>query len=259
MKFTLLFFFLATMLSTSHASSIPHQIHLLRPHSGAAGHHVPSSSCLSWRLAVETDNIRGWNLVPATCETYVGHYMLGHQYRKDCNAAAYAALVYAKSLKLAGDGKDVWIFDIDETALSNLPYYARPDNAFGAKEFNETTFNEWIEAGISPPVPAILFLYKKLVAMGFKIVFISGTSETYRKVRISNLKGAGYHTWEKLILKQTSESGTTAVVYKSKKRKQLVEAGYRILGNMGDQWSDLLGTYVGNRTFKVPDPMYYIS
>ncbi|GMQ08472.1 hypothetical protein CsSME_00052185 [Camellia sinensis var. sinensis] len=107
MKFTLLFFFLATMLSTSYASSIPHQIHLLRPHSGAAGHHVPSISCLSWRLAVEMDNIRGWDLVPATCETYVGHYMLGHQYRKDCNAAAYAALVYAKSLKLAGDGKDV--------------------------------------------------------------------------------------------------------------------------------------------------------
>lgn len=59
--------------------------------------------------------------------------------------------------------------------------------------------------------------------------------------------------------RQTSESGTTAVVYKSKKRKELEAQGYRILGNMGDQWSDLLGTHVGNHTFKVPDPMYYIS
>jgi len=31
---------------------------------------------------------------------------------------------YAKSLKLSDDGKDAWIFDIDETLLSNLPYYA---------------------------------------------------------------------------------------------------------------------------------------
>ena len=56
------------------------------------------------------------------------------------------------------------------------------------------------------------------------------------------------------------ESDTsTAVEYKSKERKKLEEAGYRILGNMGDQWSDLIGTNVGKRTFKVPDPMYYIG
>ena len=59
--------------------------------------------------------------------------------------------------------------------------------------------------------------------------------------------------------RQTSESGTTALVYKSTERAQLEAEGYRIVGNMGDQWSDLFGTNVGNRTFKVPDPMYYIS
>lgn len=52
---------------------------------------------------------------------------------------------------------------------------------------------------------------------------------------------------------------STAVEYKSKERKKLEEVGYRILGNMGDQWSDLMGTNVGKRTFKVPDPMYYIG
>jgi hypothetical protein len=116
-----MFFFLATLIATSQG--ISHQIHLLKPHSGASG--------LSWRLAVETNNIREWDLVPQACENYVGHYMLGHQYRKDCNAAAYAAYQYAKSLGLPKDSRNVWIFDIDETALSNLPYYAQPDNAFG--------------------------------------------------------------------------------------------------------------------------------
>ncbi|KAE8784465.1 chromatin assembly factor 1 subunit FSM [Hordeum vulgare] len=32
---------------------------------------------------------------------------------------------YFHSLKLAGNGKEVWVFDIDETTLSNLPYYAK--------------------------------------------------------------------------------------------------------------------------------------
>ena len=42
-------------------------------------------------------------------------------------------------------------------------------------------------------------------------------------------------------------------------RKQLVEEGYRIRGNVGDQWSDLLGAPEGARTFKLPDPMYYVG
>ncbi|CAK9150569.1 unnamed protein product [Ilex paraguariensis] len=177
------------MAATSHAMLPPRQIHLLRRNSGASGHWISGIDCLSWRFGVETNTIQGWRLVPKNCKDYVGHYMLGKQYREDCDVVAKAALEYAKSLKLAGDGKDVWVLDIDETALSNLPYYARSDVAFG----------------------------------------------------------------------QDSETGTTSLVYKSNKRKELVKTGYRILGNMGDQWSDLLGSNIGNRTFKLPDPMYYIS
>lgn len=47
-------------------------------------------------------------------------------------------------------------------------------------------------------------------------------------------------------------------VFKSTKRKELEDAGYTIIGNIGDQWSDFSGTNVGNRTFKLPNPMYYI-
>lgn len=47
--------------------------------------------------------------------------------------------------------------------------------------------------------------------------------------------------------------------FKSSKRTELVKAGYRIVGNIGDQWTDLIGENVGARTFKVPDPMYYIG
>jgi hypothetical protein len=49
------------------------------------------------------------------------------------------------------------------------------------------------------------------------------------------------------------------VVYKSSERKKVEKNGYRIIGNIGDQWSDLMGTNTGNRTFKLPDPMYYIN
>jgi hypothetical protein len=50
----------------------------------------------------------------------------------------------------------------------------------------------------------------------------------------------------------------TAMTYKSEKRKEMEAQGYRILGNSGDQWSDLLGSSVAVRSFKLPNPMYYI-
>ncbi|CAN1286223.1 Acid phosphatase 1 [Linum perenne] len=51
--------------------------------------------------------------------------MLGERYHLDSEVVIGEAMRYADGLKLAGDGKDVWVFDVDETTLSNLPYYAK--------------------------------------------------------------------------------------------------------------------------------------
>ncbi|CAN4098484.1 unnamed protein product [Withania somnifera] len=264
-SFTILFFF-ATIVAVALASTSDNievisqvvEIHRLRPQTGSAGHRVPQLDCLSWRLAVETNNLQNWKLVPKECENYVGHYMLGKQYRRDCEYVAKEAIEYAKGLKLGGDGKDVWVFDIDETTLSNLPYYARSDVAFGAIAFNNTKFNAWIAEGKAPAIPSILGVYKTVLSLGIKPVFITGTRENFRQVRITNLQKVGYSNWAKLLLKGENDSGS-AVAFKSSKRTELVKAGYRIVGNIGDQWTDLIGENVGTRTFKVPDPMYYIG
>ena len=115
--------------TTGSGEEFLNQIHALRPRHGAGGTPVQGLSCMSWRFGVETHNVINWKTVPKACEDYVGHYMLGHQYRKDSEAVVNEALVYAQSLQLGGDGKDIWVFDIDETTLSNLPYYA--NHGFG--------------------------------------------------------------------------------------------------------------------------------
>ncbi|OVA12460.1 Acid phosphatase (Class B) [Macleaya cordata] len=250
-----------TIPATCHVSSfhggIPLPIHLLRPQSGSGGHLLEGISCDSWRLAVETNSVRNWKTVPVQCKDYVGHYMLGHLYRKDSKTVTDEAAKYAQSLNLTGDGKETWVFDIDETTLSNLPYYAR--HGFGAQPYDPKLFGEWVDTGKAPALPETLKLYKKVISLGFKVVFLTGRSEARRKSTKTNLKRVGYHTWEKLILRGASESNTTAVVFKTNRRKKLEQQGYKILGNIGDEWSDILGTNTGSRTFKLPDPMYYIS
>ncbi|WOK96878.1 hypothetical protein Cni_G05586 [Canna indica] len=237
----------------------PHAIQFrLRPLSGSGGTPADGVTCQSWRLGVETNNVRDWKTIPASCESYVGHYMLGGLYREDSAVVAAEAAAYAEGLQLGGDGKvDVWVFDVDETTLSNLPYYAQ--HGFGVEEYNNTLFQAWVDEGTAPALPESLKLYKKLVSLGIKIVFLTGRWEEKREITSANLKAEGFHTWEKLILKGEADEASTALVYKTAARKKMEEEGYRIVGNMGDQWSDILGVPEGGRTFKLPDPMYYLS
>jgi hypothetical protein len=53
--------------------------------------------------------------------------------------------------------------------------------------------------------------------------------------------------------------GKTAVQYKSEKRAVLEAEGFKLLGNTGDQWSDLIGLPVSTRSFKLPNPIYYVT
>lgn len=61
-----------------------------------------------------------------------------------------------------------------------------------------------------------------------------------------------------ILCRASDDHGKLATIYKSEKRSEMVKEGYRILGNSGDQWSDLLGSAISNRSFKLPNPMYYI-
>ncbi|KAL9260018.1 Acid phosphatase 1-like protein [Drosera capensis] len=125
--------------------------------------------------------------------------------------------------------------------------------------YNNTLFEKWAEKAIAPAIKPNLELYKKLLGLGIKVFLLTGRSESQRNITVRNLKSAGFANWYKLILRSTAEEGTLAVVYKSGKRSEIVKSGYRIMGSSGDQWSDLLGSPMAARSFKVPNPMYHIS
>ncbi|XVF11236.1 hypothetical protein REPUB_Repub08aG0009000 [Reevesia pubescens] len=212
--------------------------------------------CTSWRFSVETNNLSPWKTIPEECLGYVKDYMMGRGYKVDLERVSNEAGVYAKSVELSGDGKDVWIFDIDETLLSNLPYYV--DHGYGLEIFDPVEFDKWVQRGMAPAIEPSLKLYEKVLGLGFKVFLLTGRSEKQRSVTIENLTKAGFQSWDKLILRDSEDHGKRATVFKSEKRSKMVEEGYRILGNSGDQWSDLLGSCPSSRSFKLPNPMYYI-
>ncbi|XP_048539091.1 stem 31 kDa glycoprotein-like [Triticum urartu] len=279
---------MAEVAATAVDDAVVPLIHALRPLLGSGGQlgshgGVP---CDSWRLGVEAYNVRDWKTVPANCEGYVGHYMLSSHYRRDSKVVIDQAITYLDSLRLAGNGNE-------DIASMHATSYAREHvtdaslDADGDEESGQPTrgrtnrrgvrddevvagvvsAKDEIEArvdvdGAGDADRSIDWKTKKntdqLLAVGIKPVFLTGRTEDQRAITVANLRRQGISAWMNLLLKQPGFKGS-AVTYKSGERQQLQDAGYVIVGNIGDQWSDILGAPEGARTFKLPDPMYYIG
>jgi len=103
-----------------------------------------------------------------------------------------------------------------------------------------------------------LKLYKEVLDLGFKAILLTGRSEGHRGVTVDNLNKQGFHDWDKLILGTAADHKKTATTYKSEKRKQIEAEGYMILGNSGDQWSDLLGSSVEVAGFRAAQAQLHV-
>ncbi|KAL0679967.1 hypothetical protein Bca4012_007948 [Brassica carinata] len=215
--------------------------------------------CESWRLAVETNNAGAWDVLPSSCVDSVARFFNGDQYGSDYDVKVDYALAFANTVKFSRDGKDVWIFDIDETLLTNIGYYRAHGYGVSRSEpFDSKSFNEWVVQGTAPAFAASLRMYNALKKLGFTIILLTGRDEDQRSFTEANLRDVGYSGWERLILRGLDDQGKSATNYKSEQRSKLIDQGFKIHGNTGDQWSDLLGFAVADRSFKVPNPMYYI-
>jgi len=80
-----------------------------------------------------------------------------------------------------------------------------------------------------------------------------------------NLATAGYKDWQGLILKDVQYAKLDTTGYKSAARAGLIAQGYKIILNVGDQWSDLRdpppdagGAARAEISVKLPNPFYYL-
>ncbi|XP_006658138.2 acid phosphatase 1-like [Oryza brachyantha] len=212
--------------------------------------------CLSWRVMVEANNAKNWRTVPPPCVGYVWRYMAWGQYTRDVAGVTDQIAAYASQVPAGDDGLDAWVFDVDDTSLSNLFYYQAKQ--FGA--YDPVAFKNWASKAICPGVPGMAQLFQTLKGRGFRVFILSGRDEqTLGSSTATNLVAAGFAGYDRLIMRRAEYRGVSSVVFKSAMRRQLVEEeGYRIRGNVGDQWSDLQGDFLGDRVFKVPNPMYFV-
>jgi len=165
-------------------------------------------------------------------------------------------------------GKAV-IFDIDDTTLNTYSY-----EIYSNFVYNPTTNGDFVNAGLTPgvdptkvfpAVPGMVGLEHQAMRNGYQVFWLTGRPASQLNGTLINLRDAGYtvddsHVYLKDQTKPWLSSCAptcTTIQYKSLTRKYIESQGYELVGNFGDQFSDLKGGFA-DQTFKIPNPMYYL-
>lgn len=120
--------------------------------------------------------------------------------------------------RLTRDGQRLAVvLDIDETALLN-------------------------KAGRVHRNVIIHAFYTELRRLGVEVFFVTARPEQYRAHTLSQLRRLEYDAHAGLFM--MPDAGQDPAAFKRNVRRRLVEqGGYRVLANVGDQWTDMSGGY----------------
>ena len=183
-------------------------------------------------------------------------YVDSHQYQRDLKKAGLRAkqlLTQAiqKNAARSTPSRLALVFDIDETILSN--YKMMRQYAYGG---NQVLFDQIAARADASLIQPIGRVYQQALDHHVAVFFVTGRPGILRAATIKNLHRVGLSHWHGIFL-WSRHSKQTVSQFKTAVRAEIVKQGYRIILNVGDQKSDLVGGYAQARV-KLPNPFYLI-
>jgi HAD superfamily, subfamily IIIB (Acid phosphatase) len=183
-------------------------------------------------------------------------------YAKQMHGIEAQAMTYLGAQSSRKAAKPAVVFDIDDTLLNTYNYTVALQ--FG---FTSASNGVFVDDEAFPAVFGMPALVNWAGSHGYTVFFITGRPDTQRKPTAGNLQKAGYRvpdSTDRLFLKSATPpsylscgSSCTTIQYKSGTRRHIESLGYHIVASFGDQFSDLKGGFAA-RTFKLPNPMYFL-
>jgi hypothetical protein len=181
-------------------------------------------------------------------------------------AKAKAYLAHAADTRGGGKGhgkKPAIVLDVDDTSL--LTYNYELEVGFDYTPASQQTY---LDTKDMPPVFGMDSLVNWAASKGITVFWLTGRPEAQRADTVRNLTAVGFKPapdTAHLYLKNTVNPpsylpcGATCSTddFKAGTRAHIESLGYDIVGNFGDQYSDLSGGHA-DKSFKLPNPMYYL-
>ena len=186
---------------------------------------------------------------PTPCPDSAVPYHQSGQWNRDISSIVTRAKGFLKrTLERRRPAHPAIVLDIDDTSLSLYSCLKRYD-------FERVAVARCVVAGGLSAIRQTRSLVRYAHKRHVSVFFVTGRPEPLRDLTVKNLRAAGYGGRWRLVMRPTDDSNASVIPYKRGARRKIVRQGYRILANLGDQWSDLRGGYA-RRDYKLPNPMY---
>lgn len=183
-----------------------------------------------------------------TAKDLVKNYYEGGQFDKELDEIIADAK--KKFSKVEVKQNSAVIFDVDDTVLLN--YEGSKKMGYG---YVKSMVDEWVSSAQVPAIPQVKDLYDYLLQRDVNIIFLTGRFHDEYDYTFQNLINEGFAAFDTLIVRRPEEQKLPTVEFKSNVRTALTQKGYDIIGNIGDQWTDLDGPYSGIKV-KIPNYIY---
>jgi predicted secreted acid phosphatase len=177
-------------------------------------------------------------------------------------------------------GTPAIVLDVDDTSLATWNYEIASNWAF-----NPATNATFVTDQRFPAVPGMVQMATQAAAEGYAIIYITGRPAAQEAATLGNLTADGvgvdagfpapatlsdgedglftkpavadYPDYLKVACAGDPNGSCTTAHYKTATRQHIESLGYDIVGNFGDQFSDLVGGYA-DKAFKLPNPNYFL-
>ncbi|WP_344653796.1 HAD family acid phosphatase [Cryptosporangium japonicum] len=208
-----------------------------------------------------------------------GTFGASSNYAKEATKVAAAGTKYLGQ-PYRGRGHKAILMDVDDTTLNTWNYEIAVNFAF-----TPASNAEFVLGQKFPAVPGMVNLAKAAERHGYAIFYLTGRGTAQEAATLGNLTADGtgvdagypkptplgngedglftkpavadYPDYLKKACANDPKGTCTTIHYKSATRAHIESLGFDIVANFGDQWSDLKGGYA-NRTFKLPNPTYFL-
>ncbi len=167
-----------------------------------------------------------------------------------------AALGNKPAVVFDADDTTLWTYDMEDAAMSF--------------DFDPALQDEWVQDARFPAVPGMKRVVKAAKNHGCKVFGLTGRGADQKKATLKNLRkfyGTAFVS-KRYFTKWADgeqpgyvtckvEDECTRVEFKSQVRTHIEKRfGVKIIGNFGDQFSDLIGGH--GKPVKLPNPTYYL-
>lgn len=169
--------------------------------------------------------------------------------------------------------KPAVVVDVDETVLDNSPYQARLVRDGGS--YSDATWQAWVDEQKAEAVPGAVQFAQLAASKGVTMIYISNRTAAMKDATLANLRKLGFPVADDSVYLGlgTPVPGCHQVESEKGCRRQLVAQQYRVLMQVGDQFTDFLQIednslanrdallekyqgWIGSRWWILPNPTY---